>query len=184
MCGRCLFEVSGGGGGGGGGCMELTYNTSVMEPNLYIDKFGSLGMAKERLSFVCKDLNNLTDDSNSDGCLQKGLHKMFAKRFAQRILRAPWYVFPQSIIYYTVRSPKLEQWLENDTIREGLRATLDKNHVDLDPTFNVAVDEDFDARLSGVSKNSFCSVYLEWIQYCASRRDKVSSLNNLKSRGP
>jgi len=54
-----------------------------------------------------------------------------------------------------------------------LQATLDKNYVDLDPTFSMNVDEDFDTRLSGVSKSSFCNIYLEWIQYCASRREKV-----------
>jgi len=75
-----------------------------------------------------------------------------------------------------VRSLKLDQWLENETIREGLRPTLDKNYVDLDPTFAATVDEDYDHRLSGVSKSSFSNVYLEWIQYCAARRDKVDGL--------
>jgi hypothetical protein len=70
---------------------------------------------------------------------------------------------------------KLEQWLESETIRDGLRPTLDKNYVDLDPTFAATVDEDYDHRLSGVSKSSFCNVYLEWVQYCAARRDKVNS---------
>ncbi|ELU16306.1 hypothetical protein CAPTEDRAFT_221096 [Capitella teleta] len=78
--------------------------------------------------------------------------------------------YVKSIIYYTVRSPKLVQWLNDKTIRQELQPTLDKGYVDLDPTFTVLVDEDFDHRLSGVSKSSFCSVYLEWIQYCASRR--------------
>ena len=80
----------------------------------------------------------------------------------------------QSIIYYTVRSPKLENWLENATIQEALRGTLEKNYVDLDPTFTMQVDEDYDGRLSGVSRDSFCNVYLSWIQYCTSRREKVS----------
>jgi hypothetical protein len=68
---------------------------------------------------------------------------------------------------------KLDQWLENEAIREGLRPTLDKNYVDLDPTFAATVDEDYDHRLSGVSKISFTNIYLDWIQYCAARRDKV-----------
>ncbi len=79
----------------------------------------------------------------------------------------------QSVIYYTVRSPKLDHWLNHANIMEGLTPTLDKNYVDLDPTFNMQVDEDFDFRLAGVSRNSFCGIYLDWIQYCASRRDKV-----------
>jgi len=81
----------------------------------------------------------------------------------------------QSIIYYTVRSTKLETWLENESIRDSLQPTLDKNYVDLDPTFASSVDEDYDHRLSGVSKNSFTNIYLDWIQYCASHRDKVLS---------
>ena len=59
-------------------------------------------------------------------------------------------------------------------MREGLEGTLEKSYVDLDPTFSMNVDEDFDIRLAGISKASFCSVYLGWIQYCASRREKVS----------
>ena len=77
-----------------------------------------------------------------------------------------------------MRSPKLEQWLEDSVIREALLPTLERNYVDLDPTFNMHVDEDFDHRMSGISRNSFCNAYLEWIQYCASRRDKVSSQYN------
>ena len=83
------------------------------------------------------------------------------------------FIHSQSIIYYTVRSPKLEQWLNDDSIRQGISGTLDKTYVDLDPIFTASVDEDYDSRVSGVSKNSFCNVYYEWIQYCASRRDKV-----------
>ncbi|XP_064621323.1 pecanex-like protein 1 isoform X3 [Lineus longissimus] len=79
--------------------------------------------------------------------------------------------YVKSIIYYTVRSPKLEQWLENETVQEALKPYLDKNYADVDPTFNMHVDEDYDHRLSGVSKNSFCNIYYEWVQYCASRRE-------------
>jgi len=82
----------------------------------------------------------------------------------------------QSIIYYIVRSTKLETWLENESIRDSLHPTLDKNYCDLDPTFASSVDEDYDHRLSGVSKNSFTNIYIDWIQYCASHRDKVGSV--------
>lgn len=85
-------------------------------------------------------------------------------------------VFLQSIIYYTVRSPKLEHWLADENIRDSLRPCLSKDYVDLDPTFGSSVDEDFDNRQSGISKNSFCNIYLDWIQYCASRRDKVTAV--------
>ncbi|GFO35467.1 pecanex-like protein 1 [Plakobranchus ocellatus] len=79
----------------------------------------------------------------------------------------------KSIIYYTVRSPKLEAWTSNASIREGLEALERDSYVDLDPTFNLHIDEDFDSRKQGVSRSSFCQAYLEWIQHCAGRRDKA-----------
>jgi len=82
--------------------------------------------------------------------------------------------FPvQGIIYFVVASPRLEEWLANETMREGLRPCAQRNYVDLDPTFNPNIDEDYDHRLAGISRDSFCTVYLGWIQYCNSRRDKV-----------
>ena len=79
----------------------------------------------------------------------------------------------QSIIYYTVRSPKLDHWLEDEAIQAGIEPSQAKSYIDLDPIFTSHLDEDFDGRLSGISRQSFCNVYLDWIQYCASRRDKV-----------
>ena len=55
-------------------------------------------------------------------------------------------------------------------IVEALKPTADKNFVDLDPLFNMNIDEDFDFRASGITRTSFCNVYLEWIMYCAARR--------------
>ncbi|XP_074658604.1 pecanex-like protein 1 [Tubulanus polymorphus] len=79
--------------------------------------------------------------------------------------------YVKSIIYYTVRSPKLEEWLESDLIKESLKHLSDKSYADVDPTFNVHVDEDYDSRLSGVSRQSFCNINLDWIHYCVSRRE-------------
>ncbi|XP_051942491.1 pecanex-like protein 1 isoform X1 [Hippocampus zosterae] len=90
--------------------------------------------------------------------------------FDLRRILTTYYV--KGIIYYVVASPKLEEWLSNETMKEGLRACSERNYVDLDPTFNPNIDEDYDHRLAGVSRDSFCSVYLGWIQYCNSRRDK------------
>lgn len=72
-----------------------------------------------------------------------------------------------------IASPKLEEWLANETMKEGLRGCAERNYVDLDPTFNPNIDEDYDHRLAGISRDSFCGVYLGWIQYCNSRRTKV-----------
>ncbi|XP_055880236.1 pecanex-like protein 1 isoform X3 [Biomphalaria glabrata] len=78
----------------------------------------------------------------------------------------------KSIIYYTVRSPRLEEWVDNQSIRQALHAMEDDNYVDLDPTFNLHVDEDYDFRQQGISRTSFCHIYLTWIQHCANRRHK------------
>lgn len=83
--------------------------------------------------------------------------------------------YVKSIIYYTIRSPKLEEWLNSNAIIEALAPTNHKNFVDLDPLFNVNIDEDYDFRASGITRTSFCSVYLEWITYCVDRRTSAGS---------
>lgn len=83
--------------------------------------------------------------------------------------------YVKSIIFYAVKSSKLKQWLENPEIVDALKLTLEKNFVDLDPVFNMNIDEDFDFRASGITRSSFCNVYLDWIQFCATKQDKVKS---------
>lgn len=78
--------------------------------------------------------------------------------------------YVKSIIYYTIRSPKLEEWLQSPTIQEALQTTLDRSFVDLDPIFNHNLDADFDFRTSGITRQSFCGIYMGWIQYCYGRR--------------
>lgn len=80
----------------------------------------------------------------------------------------------QSIIYYAVGSTCLENWLSSPVILEALQPMSDRNFVDLDPVFNMNIDEDYDFRAAGITRNSFCNVYLEWIQFCADRREKVA----------
>uniref|UniRef100_A0A665VTL7 Pecanex-like protein n=1 Tax=Echeneis naucrates TaxID=173247 RepID=A0A665VTL7_ECHNA len=100
--------------------------------------------------------------------------------FDLRRILTTYYV--KGIIYYVIASPKLEEWLANETMKDGLRGCGERNYVDLDPTFNPNIDEDYDHRLAGISRDSFCGVYLGWIQYCNSRRanpldsDKDSAL--------
>ncbi|XP_014874915.1 pecanex-like protein 1 isoform X2 [Poecilia latipinna] len=90
--------------------------------------------------------------------------------FDLRRILTTYYV--KGIIYYVIASPKLEEWLSNETMKEGLRGCGERNYVDLDPTFNPNIDEDYDHRLAGISRDSFCGVYLGWIQYCNSQRAK------------
>ncbi|XP_076242689.1 pecanex isoform X5 [Calliopsis andreniformis] len=91
--------------------------------------------------------------------------------FEFRKVLVTYYV--KSIVFYAVKSPKLKCWLENSDISEALKITLDKNFVDLDPVFNMNIDEDFDFRASGITRSSFCNVYLDWIQYCVTKQDKT-----------
>ncbi|XP_062413129.1 pecanex-like protein 1 isoform X4 [Pungitius pungitius] len=88
--------------------------------------------------------------------------------FDLRRILTTYYV--KGIIYYVIASTKLEEWLANETMKDGLRGCGERNYVDLDPTFNPNIDEDYDHRLAGISRESFCAIYLGWIQYCNSRR--------------
>ncbi|KAM4662611.1 pecanex-like protein 1 isoform 1-T1 [Discoglossus pictus] len=90
--------------------------------------------------------------------------------FDLRRILTTYYV--KGIIYYVTTSVKLEEWLANETMQEGLRPCSDHCYVDVDPTFNPNIDEDYDLRLAGISRESFCASYLNWIKYCASRREK------------
>ncbi|XP_061467169.1 pecanex-like protein 1 isoform X3 [Rhineura floridana] len=90
--------------------------------------------------------------------------------FDLRKILTTYYV--KGIIYYVTSSPKLEEWLSNETMQEGLQQCADQNFVDVDPTFTPNIDEDYDHRLAGISRESFCVIYLNWIEYCCSRREK------------
>ncbi|XP_026573517.1 pecanex-like protein 3 [Pseudonaja textilis] len=91
--------------------------------------------------------------------------------FDLRKILITYYV--KSIIYYVTCSPKLEEWMGNEGIQEALRPCTALNYADSDPTFNLNIDEDYDHRMAGISLASFCNIYLDWIQYCAGRREKA-----------
>ncbi|XP_053134223.1 pecanex-like protein 3 isoform X2 [Hemicordylus capensis] len=90
--------------------------------------------------------------------------------FDLRKILITYYV--KSIIYYVTCSPKLEEWLGSEGIQEALRPCTSLNYADSDPTFNLNIDEDYDHRMAGITLASFCNIYLDWIQYCAGRREK------------
>lgn len=80
----------------------------------------------------------------------------------------------QSIIYYLVHSPKLSTWLKDATIQEALQSYTKWHHIERDPqVFSVKIDEDYVHCLQGVTRASFCNVYLEWIQHCAGKMETV-----------
>uniref|UniRef100_A0A8D8UDQ6 Pecanex-like protein n=1 Tax=Cacopsylla melanoneura TaxID=428564 RepID=A0A8D8UDQ6_9HEMI len=82
--------------------------------------------------------------------------------------------YVRSIIYYASKATKLEEWLNHPQILAALRGTLDRSFVDLDPVFNMNIDEDYDFRSSGITRNSYCSNYLDWIHYCVGRRKNLT----------
>ncbi|CAH0560950.1 unnamed protein product [Brassicogethes aeneus] len=90
--------------------------------------------------------------------------------FEFRKVLVSYYV--KSIIFYTVRSPKLEEWLSSQTILKALQPIEQRNFVDLDPVFNAKIDEDFDVQNSGMTKNMFMQVHGEWIAYCVEKTEK------------
>ncbi|XP_031828989.1 pecanex isoform X2 [Nomia melanderi] len=91
--------------------------------------------------------------------------------FEYRKALVTYYV--KSIIFYAVKSAKLKYWLGNSDISDALKITLDKNFVDLDPVFKMNIDEDYDFRAIGITRSSFCNVYLDWIQFCVTKQDKT-----------
>ncbi|KAL4715719.1 hypothetical protein ACJJTC_006298 [Scirpophaga incertulas] len=63
--------------------------------------------------------------------------------------------YVKSIIYYTIQSSKLEEWLSSPILAEALKPMNERSFVDLDPIFNVNLDEDYDFRASGITSVEF-----------------------------
>lgn len=75
------------------------------------------------------------------------------------------------MIFNTIRSSKLSQWLEPD----GITKNIDTNE-DMGGIFSADLDEDYDRMNQKVTQKHFSRIYLPWIKYCASRlNDKVTS---------
>lgn len=68
--------------------------------------------------------------------------------------------------------------MTSPTIQDALKPTLDRQFVDLDPIFNHNLDEDFDFRASGITRFSFCAVYMDWIQFCYQKRKQSDTQAN------
>ncbi|XP_031729681.1 pecanex-like protein 1 isoform X2 [Anarrhichthys ocellatus] len=78
----------------------------------------------------------------------------------------------KSIIYYLIHSPKLSTWLKDTTVQDALQSYTKWHHIERDPqVFSVKIDEDYVHCLQGVTRASFCNVYLEWIQHCAGKME-------------
>lgn len=80
----------------------------------------------------------------------------------------------QSIIYYMVTSPKLLSWIKNESLLKSLQPFAKWHYIERDlAMFNINVDDDYVPCLQGITRASYCNVYLEWIQYCAQKRQEV-----------
>ncbi|KAM8860024.1 pecanex-like protein 2 isoform 2-T2 [Spinachia spinachia] len=78
----------------------------------------------------------------------------------------------KSIIYYLIHSPKLPTWLKDAGVQDALQSYTKWHHIERDPqVFSVKIDEDYVHCLQGVTRASFCNVYLEWIQHCAGKME-------------
>ncbi|KAG9328069.1 hypothetical protein JZ751_016640, partial [Albula glossodonta] len=79
----------------------------------------------------------------------------------------------KSIMYYLIHSPKLTVWIKEPSILEALQSFNKWHYIERDPAvFSAKIDEDYVHCLQGVTRASFCSIYLEWIQYCANKLDE------------
>ncbi len=89
-------------------------------------------------------------------------------------------LYVKCMIYYGIRSPKFQEWLVNDMVLGALDPIAKSSkYIDVDPVFNYQIDEDYDLREGGISKQSFSSKYLSWIQYCSNQRgDPVDAEEN------
>ncbi|KAH9427003.1 hypothetical protein DERP_014979 [Dermatophagoides pteronyssinus] len=74
--------------------------------------------------------------------------------------------YVKSIIYFVITNENFVKWIENDDIKQSLSYLNEKDFVDLDPTFNYNIDEDYDIMASGITRSSFYSTYFVWIDYC------------------
>uniref|UniRef100_A0A8C2SWK9 Pecanex-like protein n=1 Tax=Coturnix japonica TaxID=93934 RepID=A0A8C2SWK9_COTJA len=86
----------------------------------------------------------------------------------------------KSIIYFTASSPKIFEWIKDESIQKTLQPYAKWHYIERDlAMFNINIDEDYVPCLQGITRASFCSIYLDWIQYCARKRAEDSPLVTL-----
>ncbi|XP_051677421.1 pecanex-like protein 2 isoform X2 [Oryctolagus cuniculus] len=83
--------------------------------------------------------------------------------------------YVKSIIFYMVTSPKILSWIKNESLLKSLQPFAKWHYIERDlAMFNINIDDDYVPCLQGITRASFCNVYLEWIQYCAQKRQEPS----------
>nr|XP_056708495.1 pecanex-like protein 2 [Euleptes europaea] len=77
----------------------------------------------------------------------------------------------KSIIYFTASSPKILHWIRDESFQKTLQPFSKWHYIERDlAMFNINIDDDYVPCLQGITRASFCSVYLDWIQFCAGKR--------------
>ncbi|KJH46755.1 pecanex protein [Dictyocaulus viviparus] len=80
-------------------------------------------------------------------------------------------LYVKCIVYYTLSSSKLRNWISNETIRSTLEHVVaNTRYVDVDHLFCSTNDEDFDMNEMGISRSSFSECYSIWISHCMKKR--------------
>ncbi|XP_069463083.1 pecanex-like protein 2 isoform X2 [Ambystoma mexicanum] len=75
------------------------------------------------------------------------------------------------IIYLTTSSPKLLDWINDESIQKAIQPYARWKYIERDLAFfNINIDEDYIPCLQGITRASFCNIYLDWIRYCVSKR--------------
>ncbi|XP_055003356.1 pecanex-like protein 2 isoform X2 [Sorex araneus] len=88
----------------------------------------------------------------------------------------------KSIIYYMITSPKLFSWIKNESLLKSLQPFAKWHYIERDlAMFNINIDDDYVPCLQGITRASYCNVYLEWIQYCARKRQEPAKNLNVDS---
>ncbi|XP_004451084.2 pecanex-like protein 2 isoform X1 [Dasypus novemcinctus] len=83
--------------------------------------------------------------------------------------------YVKSIIYFMITSPKLLSWIKNESLLKSLQPFAKWHYIERDlAMFNINIDDDYVPCLQGITRASYCNVYLEWIQYCARKRQEPS----------
>ena len=74
------------------------------------------------------------------------------------------------MVFYCVRNKKLKSWLSDDSLMGQLEELEKGSYVDYDTVFRPVTDKDYDLTLGGVTRESFCQSYHEWLVCCNLRR--------------
>lgn len=81
----------------------------------------------------------------------------------------------QAIIFHVSRHPRLVRWLSDSSLLRSLRPLTNSYWADLDPTFHPKIDEDFDTKQSGITRDSFIRTYHGWLTYCVMERELLDA---------